>query len=55
MDELNASGKLYLSHARLDDRLVLRMAIGAAGTRRRHVERAWRQIQETAHAIVGRA
>jgi hypothetical protein len=39
----------------LDDRLVLRLAIGAAGTRRRHVERTWEQIRETADAIVRRA
>jgi aromatic-L-amino-acid decarboxylase len=55
MDELNASGELYLSHAKLSDRLVLRLAIGAAGTRRRHVERAWELIRETADAIVARA
>ncbi|UCF42209.1 MAG: aspartate aminotransferase family protein [Gemmatimonadota bacterium] len=55
MDELNASGDLYLSHARLDDRLVLRLAIGAPGTRRRHVERAWQRIRETAEAIAGGA
>jgi aromatic-L-amino-acid decarboxylase len=53
MDELNASGELYLSHAKLDDRMVLRLAIGAPGTRRRHVERAWDRITETATAIVG--
>ena len=55
MDELNASGDLYLSHARLNDRLVLRLAIGAPGTRRRHVQRAWERIREMAEAVTGKA
>ncbi len=48
MDRLNASGDLYLTHTRLDGRLVLRMSIGQAGTEARHVERAWHLIQEAA-------
>ena len=48
MDELNASGRLYLTHTRLDGKLTLRMAIGATGTERRHVEAAWHAIRETA-------
>jgi aromatic-L-amino-acid decarboxylase len=46
MDELNASGKLYLTHTKLDDRLTLRMSIGSTWTRRRHVEKAWELIKE---------
>ncbi|MGI9600936.1 MAG: pyridoxal-dependent decarboxylase [Acidimicrobiales bacterium] len=44
MDTCNQSGQLYLTHTRLDDRLVLRVAIGATSTERRHVENAWQQI-----------
>ncbi|MDH5237596.1 MAG: pyridoxal-dependent decarboxylase [Acidimicrobiia bacterium] len=44
MDTCNRSGALYLTHTRLDDHLVLRMAVGAVGTERRHVEAAWRAI-----------
>ncbi len=51
MDELNASGKLYLTHTRLRESLVLRMAIGGAYTQQRHVERAWDLIRETAARI----
>jgi aromatic-L-amino-acid decarboxylase len=50
LDALNASGRVYLTHARLDGRLVLRMAIGGRLTERRHVEAAWRLIQDTAAA-----
>ena len=48
MDRLNASGKLYLTHTKLDGRLVLRLSIGQAHTEARHVERAWELIREAA-------
>jgi aromatic-L-amino-acid/L-tryptophan decarboxylase len=48
LDELNASGKLLLSHTRLDDTLTLRFSIGQTNVQRRHVEQAWRLIQEAA-------
>lgn len=48
MDELNATGELYLTHTRLDGRLTLRMAIGGTHTERHHVERAWEMIRQAA-------
>ncbi len=51
MDRLNASGKLYLTHTRLGDRLVLRLSIGQAHTEARHVERAWRRIRAAAAEV----
>jgi aromatic-L-amino-acid decarboxylase len=51
MDELNQSGDLFLTHTKLDGRIVLRMAIGGAYTERRHVERAWQLIGEAASDI----
>ena len=51
MDRLNRSGALYLTHTRLDDRIVLRLAVGAPATRRAHVEAAWARIVETAREI----
>ncbi|MDE0456864.1 MAG: aminotransferase class V-fold PLP-dependent enzyme [Chromatiales bacterium] len=51
MDRLNRSGALYLTHTRLDDRLVLRLAVGGPATRREHVEAAWTRIVETAGRI----
>jgi aromatic-L-amino-acid decarboxylase len=47
---VNASGELFLTHTRLDGRLVLRMSIGAARTEERHVAQAWRAIQRAADA-----
>ena len=51
MDRLNRSGALYLTHTRLDDRLVLRLAVGGPATRRDHVEAAWTRIVEAAEEI----
>ena len=52
LDRLNASGDLYLTHTRLNDRLTLRMSIGQSQTELRHVERAWQRIRDEAATIV---
>ena len=52
LDHLNASGDLYLTHTKLDDRLVLRLCFGQTATERRHVARAWARIQEEADRLV---
>ena len=48
LDRVNRSGELFITHTRLDDRLVLRMSIGGTRTERRHVEAAWRAIRAAA-------
>lgn len=48
MNRVNATGKMYLTHTRLNDRFVLRMSIGQTYTERRHVESAWHLLQKTA-------
>ncbi|MQA84108.1 MAG: aspartate aminotransferase family protein [Streptosporangiales bacterium] len=53
MERLNASGELYLTHTKVNDRVTLRLAIGTTLTERRHVEAAWRRIQEAAAALAG--
>ncbi|MFF4617661.1 pyridoxal-dependent decarboxylase [Nonomuraea jabiensis] len=45
LELLNASGSMYMTHTRVGDRVVLRMAIGGVATERRHVEQAWEQIR----------
>jgi aromatic-L-amino-acid/L-tryptophan decarboxylase len=51
MDRLNQSGDLYLTHTKLNGRIALRMSIGQSQTEQRHVERAWRRIQQEADAV----
>jgi aromatic-L-amino-acid decarboxylase len=48
MDRLNASGKLFLSHTKLNGKFTLRMSIGATLTQERHVRQAWELMQELA-------
>jgi len=48
---LNRSGDLYLTHTRLNDRIVLRFCVGQTNTEKKHVQRAWRRIQEEAAKV----
>ncbi|PYX40840.1 MAG: aspartate aminotransferase family protein, partial [Acidobacteria bacterium] len=48
MERLNRSGDLYLTHTKLNDRFTLRLSVGQTNTQHRHVERAWKRIQEEA-------
>ncbi len=48
MERLNRSGALYLTHTRLNDQLTLRLCVGQTNTMQRHVEQAWKRIQEEA-------
>lgn len=48
LERLNASGKLYLTHTRLDERYTLRLCVGQSHTEARHVRAAWQRIEETA-------
>jgi len=50
LDDLNATGRLFLTHTVLDDRVTLRMSVGQTTTQRRHVVAAWRLIEELAPA-----
>jgi aromatic-L-amino-acid decarboxylase len=43
---INASGKAFLTHTRLKDRYVIRVAIGATLTQREHVESLWTLIRQ---------
>jgi aromatic-L-amino-acid decarboxylase len=45
LDHCNQSGRLFLTHTRLDDRLTLRLSIGQMKTEYRHVEAAWAEIR----------
>jgi aromatic-L-amino-acid/L-tryptophan decarboxylase len=52
LDALNSSGKLYLTHTRLQGKFTLRMSIGQSATEWRHVEQAWKLIRNTASLFV---
>jgi aromatic-L-amino-acid decarboxylase len=49
---LNASGEVYLTHTRVHDHFVLRLAIGSPFTTRAHLEAAWTLIRRTAVDLI---
>jgi aromatic-L-amino-acid/L-tryptophan decarboxylase len=51
MDRLNQSGDLFLTHTKLNGKLTLRLSVGQTNTEARHVERAWKRIQQEARAV----
>jgi aromatic-L-amino-acid decarboxylase len=51
LDAVNASGRAYLSHTRLEGRLALRMAIGNIRTTEAHVRDAWALIRSTGNRL----
>ncbi len=51
MNRLNRSGDLYLTHTKLDGRFTLRLCVGQTNTEERHVEHAWKRIQEEAEGL----
>jgi aromatic-L-amino-acid/L-tryptophan decarboxylase len=46
VERVNRSGELFLSHTRLDDRYVLRLAIGNERTGEEDVRRAWAALRQ---------
>jgi aromatic-L-amino-acid decarboxylase len=43
---INASGEAFLSHTKLHDKFVLRLAIGNLRTEERHIRRVWEQLNQ---------
>jgi aromatic-L-amino-acid/L-tryptophan decarboxylase len=50
LERVNASGKAFISHTKLNGVYTLRLAIGNIRTERRHVAEAWRVLREAASA-----
>lgn len=53
MNRVNATGRAFLSHTRLGDKLALRLAIGNIRTAEQHVRRTWQLLQEQAALLKG--
>jgi aromatic-L-amino-acid decarboxylase len=53
LDAVNASGEAFLSHAVLDGRYVLRLAVGGMLTTEADIDRTWEVLQREAAAIAG--
>ncbi|MBE0571184.1 MAG: amino acid decarboxylase, partial [Ignavibacteriaceae bacterium] len=46
LEKINASGKIFLSHTKLNGKFVIRLTIGSIRHERRHIEEAWELIRE---------
>ena len=53
MEAVNRSGRIFITHTRLEDRFCLRLSVGQIQTEKRHVEEAWQALREEA-ARIGR-
>ena len=51
LEDVNASGRAFLSHTKLGGHHVLRLAIGNIRTERRHVVEAWTLLRDAASRI----
>ena len=50
--ELNDSGKLFLTHTKVDGKYTLRMVIGQTYVEMRHVKAAWEWISEVSRGLI---
>jgi aromatic-L-amino-acid decarboxylase len=48
LDRVNATGRVFMSHARVQGRMAIRVAIGGTLTRRQDVQAAWDLLQRMA-------
>ena len=51
MNAVNATGKAYFTHTKLNGKVVLRMSIGQTNTEEKHVKATWNLIQEMAKSL----
>jgi aromatic-L-amino-acid decarboxylase len=52
MERLNTTGRLFLTHTKLNDRFTLRLVIGQTHVQKEHVDQAWKLIQHEARMLV---
>ena len=52
LDSINGCGSMYMTHTIMEGVFVIRCAIGATLTEKRHVTNAWKVVKEHANAIL---
>ena len=52
LNAIQESGELFLTHTKLDGKYTIRMVIGNTNVEKRHVEQAWKLIQQKASQLV---
>lgn len=49
---LNATGKIYVTHTKLDEKYTIRFVVGQTNTKKRHIDAALELIKQTASKLV---
>ncbi|MBN2175342.1 MAG: aminotransferase class I/II-fold pyridoxal phosphate-dependent enzyme [Bacteroidales bacterium] len=52
LNAINSTGKIYLTHTKLNEKYTLRMVIGQTNVAEKHVEQAWEIINDCAARLV---
>jgi len=52
LERVNRTGRLYITHTRLNGHYTLRMVIGNTNVQKRHVDDAWELVRRTAEELV---
>jgi len=52
LNAIQASGKLFLTHTKLDGKYTIRIVIGNTHVKERHIEQAWKFIRQQASQLV---
>lgn len=52
LDIVNSTGKIFISHTALSGNYILRFAVGAPLTEKRHVDAAWKVLQDEASVLL---
>jgi len=51
LEQVNRSGRIFLSHTKLRDRFTLRVALGNPRTRRHHVSACWKLLRDASAGV----
>lgn len=51
MNKINEGGKIFFTHTKLNEKVVLRINIGQTNLKEKHVKQAWELIQKTAKSL----
>lgn len=51
LDELNNTGKIFLTHTKLNENFTIRFVVGQTNVEKRHVTQAWKFIKNTARSL----
>jgi aromatic-L-amino-acid decarboxylase len=54
LEQINRTGKAFLTHTKLNGAFTIRMVIGQTEVQESHVTATWKIIQETAHTLLNK-